>query len=68
MIQLSNRGGVQQFAAGQFGYTASFIKPPVVLPNNPGIQFTPPPAFQSSTAPQGNSSSSKSKTVDCEVR
>lgn len=68
LIQLTNRGGVQQFAAGQFGYTASVTQPPVMVPKNPGIQFTPPPAFQSSTAPQSSSSSSKPKTVDCEVR
>lgn len=69
LIQLSNRGGVQQFAAGQFGFTGSVVQPPVIVPNNPGIQFNPPPAFQSSTGPQANSgTSSKPKTVDCEVR
>ncbi|MEN9868320.1 MAG: hypothetical protein RL748_3910 [Pseudomonadota bacterium] len=67
LIQLSNRGGVQQFAAGQFGFTGSVVQPPVIVPNNPGIQFNPPPAFQSTTGPQSNSSS-KPKTVDCEVR
>lgn len=68
LIQLSNRGGVQQFAAGQFGFTGSVVQPPVIVPQNPGIQFNPPPAFQSSTGPQSSSSSSKPKTVDCEVR
>lgn len=69
LIQLSNRGGVQQFAAGQFGFTGSVVQPPVIVPNNPGIQFNPPPAFSSSTGPQANSgSASKPKTVDCEVR
>lgn len=69
LIQLSNRGGVQQFAAGQFGFTGSIVQPPVIVPKNPGIQFSPPPAFQSSTGPQSSSSSSsKPKTVDCEVR
>ncbi len=68
LIQLSNRGGVQQFAAGQFGFTGSVVQPPVVVPNNPGIQFNPPPAFQSSTGPQANSGNTKPKTVDCEVR
>lgn len=69
IINLTNKGGSQSFSAGQFGYTASFIKPPVVVPANPGIQFTPPPAFSSSTASQSNSGSSgKSNTVDCEVR
>ena len=69
LIQLTNRGGVQQFAAGQFGFTGSVVTPPVIIPSNPGIQFNPPPAFQSSTGPQsGSSSSSKPNTVDCEVR
>ena len=31
-------------AAGQFGYVP-LAGPPVVLPSNPGIQFTPPPSF-----------------------
>lgn len=69
LIQLSNRGGVQQFAAGQFGYTASITQPPVIVPRNPGIQFTPPPTFSSSSAPAGsNTNAPKSNAVDCEVR
>ncbi len=67
LIQLSNRGGVQQFAAGQFGFTGSVVQPPVIVPNNPGIQFNPPPAFNSSTGPQA-SGPAKPKAVDCEVR
>ena len=71
MIHLTNKGGTQNFSAGQFGYTPSFSQPPVILPTNPGIQFTPPPAFSAPTGPQpgqGASSSSESKKVDCEVR
>lgn len=72
MIQMSNQAGTQSFAAGQFGYTPSFTQLPVILPANPGIQFTPPPSFGAQTAPQpgqaASSSSSESKTVDCEVR
>lgn len=68
-IHLSNGGGTQNFAAGQFGYTPNFKQPPVVLPSNPGMQFTPPPSFSSSTEPQGSqASSSKTSEVDCEVR
>jgi hypothetical protein len=67
IINLTNGGGSQSFTAGQFGYTASFVKPPIVLPANPGMQFTPPPAF--SAPPSSNSTSSnKSATVDCVVR
>jgi hypothetical protein len=45
-IQMSNGAGTQLFSAGQFGFTGSFTQPPVVLPQNPGIQFAPPPTFQ----------------------
>ncbi len=71
LISLSNKGGSQNFAAGQFGYTASFVKPPVVVPANPGIQFTPPPAFSVNNAsPSGTSlpSGGKAAVIDCEVR
>ena len=50
LIHLSNKGGSQQFSAGQFGYTPNLNQPPVILPANPGIQFTPPPSF---LAPSG---------------
>jgi hypothetical protein len=69
IINLSNKGGSQNFSAGQFGFTPSFKQPPVVLPANPGIQFTPPPAFSSSSAPHsGSNSATKSVEVDCQVR
>ncbi len=69
MINVSNGGGSQNFAAGQFGYTPSFQQPPVILPANPGMHFSPPPAFSSSSAPQsGTNGSGKSDGVDCVVR
>ncbi|WP_420476592.1 FecR family protein [Noviherbaspirillum sp. ST9] len=69
MIHLTNQGGTQNFSAGQFGYTASFQQPPVILPNNPGIKFAPPPAFNTSSGPQGGTgNASGSNAVDCEVR
>ncbi len=69
LIQVSNPAGSQSFSAGQFGYTASIMKPPVVLPANPGIKFAPPPAFSSSTAPgTGGAAAVKPGAVDCEVR
>ena len=67
VINLSNKGGTQNFSAGQFGYTASFIKPPIVLPANPGLQFIPPPAFSSPPGPAG-AGAGKAGNVDCEVR
>jgi hypothetical protein len=69
MIHVSNGGGAQNFSAGQFGYTPNFQQPPVVLPANPGIRFTPPPTFSSSSSgPAGGNGGGKAATVDCEVR
>jgi hypothetical protein len=69
IVRLSNSGGTQNITAGQFGYTASFKAPPVVAPINPGMQFTPPPSFSSSTAQAGaGANAGKSNSVDCEVR
>jgi hypothetical protein len=69
LIHVANPAGTQSFSAGQFGFTPSFRLPPVIVPNNPGIQFTPPPAFSSPPSTNTSTSSSgKSNTVDCEVR
>jgi hypothetical protein len=67
-INVSNSGGTQSFAAGQFGFTSSFQQPPVILPSNPGMQFTPPPSFSSTTGSQGAANRSKPGDVDCQVR
>ncbi|WP_307732414.1 FecR family protein [Massilia sp. MB5] len=71
-INVSNGGGGLNFSAGQFGYVPSTTLPPIVLPANPGLQFTPPPAFSTAANPaaQANpgSDSGKGKAVDCEVR
>lgn len=68
LIHLSNPAGTQTFAAGQFGFTPNVQAPPVIVPMNPGIKFTPPPAFGTSGRPGGTSSAPKSNAVDCEVR
>ena len=65
LVSLANTGGSQTFTAGQFGFTPSLVRPPVIVPANPGIQFTPPPAFSGTS---GTSSSSSGTTVDCQVR
>ena len=57
LINLSNKGGSMQFAAGQFGFTPSFKQPPVVLPVNPGMQFArrrlcPRPRARTAPAPR----------------
>lgn len=68
IIHLSNAGGSQSFTAGQFGFTPGVTQPPVIVPNNPGIKFAPPPAF--SAAPPGTPSGQPQSpgAVDCVVR
>jgi hypothetical protein len=70
MIVLTNAGGVQNFPAGQFGYTPSFTMPPVVIPQNPGLKFEPPPVFNgAASGPLASRSEVAQKGgVDCIVR
>jgi hypothetical protein len=67
-IRLSNSGGSQNFSAGQFGYVPGIQQPPVVLPSNPGLKFTPPPTFSQPASPSGSNPAPKSNSVDCVVR
>lgn len=68
-IVVSNQGGATSVVAGQFGYTPNIQQPPVIVPTNPGLQFSPPPVF---TAPVAGAASaatgSKPGEVDCIVR
>ncbi len=68
MIVMSNGAGVQQFSAGQFGFVRSNVMPPVLVPNNPNLKFTPPPVFSSLNAVSTTGTGGKAETVDCEVR
>ena len=67
VINLSNKGGSQNFSAGQFGYTPNFNQPPVVLPNNPGIQFTAPPAFSAPPQAGATGGVGKSGGLECTI-
>ena len=67
LINLSNKGGSLKFTAGQFGYTPTSMQPPIVVPRNPGLLFTPPPAFNAPPTTTA-SSAGKSNAVECEVR
>ena len=71
-IFVTNSGGSLGFQAGQFGYVPSVTQPPIVVPPNPGLKFTPPPTFNSSSVgPNGGQSSAgaaNQNAVDCEVR
>lgn len=69
LIHVTNPAGTSNFSAGQFGYTPNFRQPPAPLPVNPGIPFTPPPVFSSSSPSPGSAAgSSKPATIDCVVR
>lgn len=69
LIHVTNPAGTQNFAAGQFGFTPSLKQPPVILPANPGMQFTPPPAFTPSpSSGPGAAAPGKAAAVDCVVR
>ena len=67
-INLSNTGGSQNFTAGQFGFTPSQRMPPVIVPSNPGLKFTPPPVFSSVSSTTAGAGQAKPSAVDCEVR
>ena len=54
LINVNNGSGSQSFTAGQFGFTPGSQQPPVVLPNSPGLQFTPPPTFAAPVDAAGN--------------
>ena len=68
MINVSNSGGSQLFSAGQFGFVPSFTMPPVIVPTNPGLQFTPPPAFSEVKGSGASTVAGAAEKVDCEVR
>jgi hypothetical protein len=68
-IVVTNNGGSLGFQAGQFGFVPSVTQPPVIVPSNPGIQFTPPPAFNSgSGGPTASNGPGQGAAVDCVVR
>lgn len=69
MIKVSNPAGAQNFAPGQFGFTPNFQQAPVVLPANPGVQFTPPAAFVPAASGAGTApGASNGAAIDCVVR
>lgn len=68
LINVTNQGGTQSFAAGQFGFTSTPMQAPVLVPKNPGLQFAPPPAFSAPPPVSGASNAPKSNAVDCVVR
>lgn len=41
VISLTNDGGTRTYEAGQYGCATTYQQPPVLLPKDPGIQFSP---------------------------
>ncbi|MEG1767116.1 MAG: hypothetical protein RR311_01510 [Comamonas sp.] len=68
LISVTNKGGSTNFAAGQFGYTANVTQAPAMLPQNPGLAFSPPISFKAPVPATTSSSASQNTSVDCEVR
>jgi hypothetical protein len=68
-IIVTNSGGSQGFQAGQFGFVPNVNQPPVIVPSNPGIQFAPPPSFNSgSGGPTASNGPGQGQATDCIVR
>lgn len=69
-IIVTNPGGALGFQAGQFGYVPGVNLPPVIVPDHPGLQFVPPPAFSGpgTGGPGGPVAGPGAAAVDCEVR
>jgi len=67
-IFLRNSAGILDVTTGQFGFAISFNRPPVILPNNPGMQFTLPGSFPVNLTQDNANSESKSGSLICEVR
>jgi hypothetical protein len=67
LIHVTNPAGTSNFSPGQFGFTPSPTTPPVIIPRNPALQFTPPASF--SSPPQSSQAGpGKSNVIECEVR
>jgi hypothetical protein len=68
-IVVTNNGGSLGFQAGQFGYVPNLNQPPVLVPPNPGLQFVPPPSFNTgATGPAAPGGVQDHGAVDCIVR
>jgi len=70
MIVVTNPGGAQHFQAGQFGFVPNMTVPPIVLPQNPGLKFSPPPVFNGGVGGPlaSHGPGALQNTVDCIVR
>ncbi|WP_229474245.1 FecR family protein [Pseudoduganella lurida] len=68
MIVVANGSGRADVTAGQFGHVPAPTRPPVLVPGDPGMRFSPPPAFDAGTGAASAGAAAPSTIVDCEVR
>ena len=69
LIVVTNPGGAQHFQAGQFGFVPTMSVPPIVIPQNPGLKFVPPPSFSiGAGGPRASEGPAALNAVDCIVR
>jgi hypothetical protein len=57
-ILVSNDAGSQTFSAGQYAYVQTGTTKPVILPQNPGIDFTLPSSFGAASKDAGGTQDS----------
>lgn len=62
-ISVSNEGGTQEVSTGQYAYVQNAASKPVILPGNPGIEFTLPPMTEGPASSGGTGSAGGSCTV-----
>ena len=68
-IIVTNIGGALGFSAGQFGFVPGVNTAPVIVPQNPGLHFAPPPSFNPGAGgPVAGNGPGTDKGVDCIVR
>ncbi|MCH8619294.1 FecR family protein [Undibacterium sp. TS12] len=67
-IFMKNNAGLLDVTTGQFGFAISFNRPPIILPNNPGMQFNPPRGFPVNVSQDNTNSDNKAGSLICEVR
>lgn len=68
LIHVSNGAGSQAFSAGQFGFVGGSHIPPIVVPANPGMTFSPPPTFSQQDAKSKETVAEAGPNINCEVR
>lgn len=67
-ISIKTNAGIQHINTGQYAYVQHVNAPPVILPGNPGLNFSVPPAVAPPSSSKGAAAESETKNVNCTVR